>query len=161
MKKYIVILLCILVSCCKREPSVGTHQGDNATVSPSKTKGIDGYVGKWHYMVWINDSAYQNKSFWLELRKTGKIYVKGVFASIWDNGYRLDGWNADTDVETNVWGRFVNDSLYVRIKGSYRENSSAKAVLYLVNDSTLLWKLTEENGEIYLPDKVWLEKDNQ
>lgn len=132
--------------------------GDNATVSPSKTKGIDGYVGKWHYMVWINDSAYQNKSFWLELRKTGKIYVKGVFASIWDNGYRLDGWNADTDVETNVWGRFVNDSLYVRIKGSYRENSSAKAVLYLVNDSTLLWKLTEENGEIYLPDKVWLEK---
>jgi hypothetical protein len=158
MKKYIVILLCILVSCCKREPSVGTHQGDNATVSPSKTKGIDGYVGKWHYMVWINDSAYQNKSFWLELRKTGKIYVKGVFASIWDNGYRLDGWNADTDVETNVWGRFVNDSLYVRIKGSYRENSSAKAVLYLVNDSTLLWKLTEENGEIYLPDKVWLEK---
>lgn len=161
MKKYIVILLCILVSCCKREPSVGTHQGDNAAVSPSKTKGIDGYVGKWHYMVWINDSAYQNKSFWLELRKTGKIYVKGVFASIWDNGYRLDGWNADTDVETNVWGRFVNDSLYVRIKGSYRENSSAKAVLYLVNDSTLLWKLTEENGEIYLPDKVWLEKDNQ
>ena len=158
MKKYIVILLCILVSCCKREPSVGTHQGDNATVSPSKTNGIDGYVGKWHYMVWINDSAYQNKSFWLELRKTGKIYVKGVFASIWDNGYRLDGWNADTDVETNVWGRFVNDSLYVRIKGSYRENSSAKAVLYLVNDSTLLWKLTEENGEIYLPDKVWLEK---
>ena len=69
MKKYIVILLCILVSCCKREPSVGTHQGDNATVSPSKTKGIDGYVGKCHYMVWINDSAYQNKSFWLELRK--------------------------------------------------------------------------------------------
>ena len=159
MKKYIVILLCILVSCCKREPSVGTHQGDNAAVSPSKTKGIDGYVGKWHYMVMtiISNLNYLT-SFCLELRKTGKIYVKGVFASIWDNGYRLDGWNADTDVETNVWGRFVNDSLYVRIKGSYRENSSAKAVLYLVNDSTLLWKLTEEKGEIYLPDKVWLEK---
>ena len=157
MKKYIVILLCILVSCCKREPSVGTHQGDNATVSPSKTKGIDGYVGKWHYMVWINDSAYQNKSFWLELRKTGKNSVKGLFTSIWFNGDRIDG-NLENEVDANVWGRLVNDSLYVRIKGSYRENSSAKAVLYLVNDSTLLWKLTEENGEIYLPDKVWLEK---
>lgn len=157
MKKYIVILLCILVSCCKREPSVGTHQGDNATVSPSKTKGIDGYVGKWHYMVWINDSAYQNKSFWLELRKTGKNSVKGLFTSIWFNGDRIDG-DLEDEVDANVWGRLVNDSLYVRIKGSYRENSSAKAVLYLVNDSTLLWKLTEENGEIYLPDKVWLEK---
>ena len=152
MKKYIVILLCILVSCCKREPSVGTHQGDNATVSPSKTKGIDGYVGKWHYMVWINDSAYQNKSFWLKLRKTGKNSVKGLFTSIWFNGDRIDG-NLENEVDANVWGRLVNDSLYVRIKGSYRENSSA-------NDSTLLWKLTEENGEIYLPDKVWLEKDN-
>lgn len=160
MKKYIVILLCILVSCCKREPSVGTHQGDNATVSPSKTKGIDGYVGKWHYMVWINDSAYQNKSFCLELRKTGKNSVKGLFTSIWFNGDRIDG-DLEDEVDANVWGRLVNDSLYVRIKGSYRENSSAKAVLYLVNDSTLLWKLTEENGEIYLPDKVWLEKDNQ
>ncbi len=160
MKKYIVILLCILFSCCKREPSVGTHQGDNATVSPSKTKGIDGYVGKWHYMVWINDSAYQNKSFCLELRKTGKIYVKGLFTSIWFNGDRIDG-NLENEVDANVWGRFVNDSLYVRIKGSYREGSSAKAVLYLVNDSTLLWKLTEENGEINLPDKEWLEKDNQ
>ena len=157
MKKYIVILLCILVSCCKREPSVGTHQGDNATVSPSKTKGIDGYVGKWHYMVWINDSAYQNKSFCLELRKNGKNSVKGLFTSIWFNGDRIDG-NLENEVDANVWGRLVNDSLYVRIKGSYRENSSAKAVLYLVNDSTLLWKLTEENGEIYLPDKVWLEK---
>jgi hypothetical protein len=157
MKKYIVILLCILVSCCKREPSVGTHQGDNATVSPSKTKGIDGYVGKWHYMVWINDSAYQNKSFCLKLRKTGKNSVKGLFTSIWFNGDRIDG-NLENEVDANVWGRLVNDSLYVRIKGSYRENSSAKAVLYLVNDSTLLWKLTEENGEIYLPDKVWLEK---
>lgn len=157
MKKYIVILLCILVSCCKREPSVGTHQGDNATVSPSKTKGIDGYVGNWHYMVWINDSAYQNKSFCLELRKTGKNSVKGLFTSIWFNGDRIDG-NLENEVDANVWGRLVNDSLYVRIKGSYRENSSAKAVLYLVNDSTLLWKLTEENGEIYLPDKVWLEK---
>ena len=146
-----------MVSCCKREPSVGTHQGDNAAVSPSKTKGIDGYVGKWHYMVWINDSAYQNKSFCLELRKTGKIYVKGLFTSIWFNGDRIDG-NLENEVDANVWGRLVNDSLYVRIKGSYRENSSAKAVLYLVNDSTLLWKLTEENGEIYLPDKVWLEK---
>lgn len=160
MKKYIVILLCILVSCCKREPSVGTHQGDNATVSPSKTKGIDGYVGKWHYMVWINDSAYQNKSFCLKLRKTGKNSVKGLFTSIWFNGDRIDG-DLENEVDANVWGRLVNDSLYVRIKGSYRENSSAKAVLYLVNDSTLLWKLTEENGEIYLPDKVWLEKDNQ
>lgn len=160
MKKYIVILLCILVSCCKREPSVGTHQGDNATVSPSKTKGIDGYVGKWHYMVWINDSAYQNKSFCLKLRKTGKNSVKGLFTSIWFNGDRIDG-DLEDEVDANVWGRLVNDSLYVRIKGSYRENSSAKAVLYLVNDSTLLWKLTEENGEIYLPDKVWLEKDNQ
>lgn len=157
MKKYIVILLCILVSCCKREPSVGTHQGDNAAVSPSKTKGIDGYVGKWHYMVWINDSAYQNKSFCLKLRKTGKNSVKGLFTSIWFNGDRIDG-NLENEVDANVWGRLVNDSLYVRIKGSYRENSSAKAVLYLVNDSTLLWKLTEENGEIYLPDKVWLEK---
>lgn len=157
MKKYIVILLCILVSCCKREPSVGTHQGDNATVSPSKTKGIDGYVGKWHYMVWINDSAYQNKSFCLELRKTGKNSVKGLFTSIWFNGDRIDG-DLENEVDANIWGRLVNDSLYVRIKGSYRENSSAKAVLYLVNDSTLLWKLTEENGEIYLPDKVWLEK---
>ena len=157
MKKYIVILLCILVSCCKREPSVGTHQGDNATVSPSKTKGIDGYVGKWHYMVWINDSAYQNKSFCLKLRKTGKNSVKGLFTSIWFNGDRIDG-DLEDEVDANVWGRLVNDSLYVRIKGSYRENSSAKAVLYLVNDSTLLWKLTEENGEIYLPDKVWLEK---
>ena len=157
MKKYIVILLCILVSCCKHEPSVGTHQGDNAAVSPSKTKGIDGYVGKWHYMVWINDSAYQNKSFCLELRKTGKNSVKGLFTSIWFNGDRIDG-NLENEVDANVWGRLVNDSLYVRIKGSYRENSSAKAVLYLVNDSTLLWKLTEENGEIYLPDKVWLEK---
>lgn len=64
----------------------------------------------------------------------------------------------ENEVDANVWGRLVNDSLYVRIKGSYRENSSAKAVLFLVNDSTLLWKLTEENGEIYLPDKVWLEK---
>ncbi len=157
MKKYIVILLCILVSCCKREPSVGTHQGDNATVSPSKTKGIDGYVGKWHYMVWINDSAYQNKSFCLKLRKTGKNSVKGLFTSIWFNGDRIDG-DLENEVDANVWGRLVNDSLYVRIKGSYRENSSAKAVLFLVNDSTLLWKLTEENGEIYLPDKVWLEK---
>ncbi|GEM_PF-5390616 len=157
MKKYIVILLCILVSCCKREPSVGTHQGDNAAVSPSKTKGIDGYVGKWHYMVWINDSAYQNKSFCLKLRKTGKNSVKGLFTSIWFNGDRIDG-DFEDEVDANVWGRLVNDSLYVRIKGSYRENSSAKAVLYLVNDSTLLWKLTEENGEIYLPDKVWLEK---
>lgn len=157
MKKYIVILLCILVSCCKREPSVGTHQGDNAAVSPSKTKGIDGYVGKWHYMVWINDSAYQNKSFCLKLRKTGKNSVKGLFTSIWFNGDRIDG-DLENEVDANVWGRLVNDSLYVRIKGSYRENSSAKAVLYLVNDSTLLWKLTEENGEIYLPDKVWLEK---
>lgn len=149
-----------MVSCCKREPSVGTHQGDNATVSPSKTKGIDGYVGKWHYMVWINDSAYQNKSFCLKLRKTGKNSVKGLFTSIWFNGDRIDG-DLENEVDANVWGRLVNDSLYVRIKGSYRENSSAKAVLYLVNDSTLLWKLTEENGEIYLPDKVWLEKDNQ
>lgn len=157
MKKYIVILLCILVSCCKREPSVGTHQGDNATVGPSKTKGIDGYVGKWHYMVWINDSAYQNKSFCLKLRKTGKNSVKGLFTSIWFNGDRIDG-DLENEVDANVWGRLVNDSLYVRIKGSYRENSSAKAILYLVNDSTLLWKLTEENGEIYLPDKVWLEK---
>lgn len=146
-----------MVSCCKREPSVGTHQGDNATVSPSKTKGIDGYVGKWHYMVWINDSAYQNKSFCLKLRKTGKNSVKGLFTSIWFNGDRIDG-DLENEVDANVWGRLVNDSLYVRIKGSYRENSSAKAVLYLVNDSTLLWKLTEENGEIYLPDKVWLEK---
>lgn len=157
MKKYIVILLCVLVSCCKREPSAGTHQGDNAAVSPSKTKGIDGYVGKWHYMVWINDSAYQNKSFCLKLRKTGKNSVKGLFTSIWFNGDRIDG-NLENEVDANVWGRLVNDSLYVRIKGSYREDSSAKAVLYLVNDSTLLWKLTEENGEIYLHDKVWLEK---
>ncbi len=157
MKKYIVILLCVLISCCKREPSVGMHQGDNAAVSPSKTKGIDGYVGKWHYMVWINDSAYQNKSFCLKLRKTGKNSVKGLFTSIWFNGDRIDG-DLENEVDANVWGRLVNDSLYVRIKGSYRENSSAKAVLYLVNDSTLLWKLTEENGEIYLPDKVWLEK---
>ena len=117
MKNYIVLLLCILVSCCKREPSVGTPQGDNATVSPSKTKGIDGYVGKWHYMVWINDSAYQNKSFCLELRKTGKNSVKGLFTSIWFNGDRLDG-DLEDEVDANVWGRFVNDSLYVRIKGS-------------------------------------------
>jgi len=57
-------------------------------------------------------------------------------------------------------GRIVNDSLFVNIKGSYNENSTSKAVLYLVNDSTLLWEVIDEYiyGDIYIPEKVLLEK---
>ena len=73
---------------------------------------------------------------------------------------KLDGWNADTEIKSNVWGRIVNDSLFVNIKGSYNENSTSKAVLYLVNDSTLLWEVIDEYiyGDIYIPEKVLLEK---
>lgn len=166
MRLYIVILLCVLVSCNKRESktlhSGYNHQNDSSTVCSSQAKNIDGYIGKWSYDVWINDSAFENKSFWLELKKAGKDSINGLFASIWENGMKLDGWNADTEIKSNVWGRIVNDSLFVNIKGSYNENSTSKAVLYLVNDSTLLWEVIDEYiyGDIYIPEKIILKKDN-
>ena len=164
MRLYIVILLCVLVSCSKRESqtlySGNKHQNDSTIINYSVIKSIDKFIGKWHYYVWINDSAFENKSFWLELRKTGKDSINGLFASIWENGMKLDGWNADTEIKSNVWGRIVNDSLFVNIKGSYNENSTSKAVLYLVNDSTLLWEVIDEYiyGDIYIPETVLLEK---
>ena len=162
MRKYIVILLCVLVSCSKHETktqySDDVHLGDSAIVNSSIVKDIDAYTGKWFYNVWINDSADENKSFLLELRKTKKDSIEGLFASVWSNGMRLDGGNANDEIKSNVWGHFVNDSLYVNIQGSYDEGSSAKVVLYLVNDSSLLWKVVDEDGEIYIPENVMLKK---
>lgn len=160
MKKYIVIILCILVSCNKHESKTQNSDCHNDSVMNNSImlKNIDGYIGKWCYEIWMNDSAYENKSFLLELRKIGKDSIEGLFSSVWANGTRLDGKNADEDIETNVYGRFVRDSLYVNVKGSYDESSSAKAVLHIENDSSILWKTIYKDGEMYIPENVILKK---
>ena len=58
-------------------------------------------------------------------------------------------------------GKFTNDSLYVTIKGSYSENAYAKAVMYLENDSSLLWKVIAKEGEIYVPDNAILKREKE
>ena len=109
--------------------------------------------------------------FGLILLSTGVDSVKGLFYSanaqqdgnVYDGNEDLifssikDVSNVDKDI--NVWGKVVKDSLYITLKGSYRENTSAKAVMRLVNDSTLLWKVIAKEGEIYVPDSAILKRE--
>lgn len=141
-----LISLMVLASCNK--PS-----GQGYMPSP------EDYMGKWKYEVWINDTTEENKFFGLELRSAGNDSIEGLFCSVWLNGERLDGSNADEETTTNVWGKFINDSLYVNVKGGRWEDASAKAVMRLVNDSSLLWKVISEEGEIFIPDSVILKRD--
>ena len=131
----------------------------NKPATQSYTPSPQDYIGKWKYEVWINDTTEENKYFGLELRSAGNDSIEGVFCSVWLNGERLDGSNADEEATTNVWGKFVNDSLYVNVKGGRWEDASAKAVIRLVNDSSLLWKVISEEGEIFIPDSVILKRD--
>lgn len=128
-------------------------------VTQSYTPSPQDYIGKWMYEVWINDTTEENKYFGLELRSAGNDSIEGLFCSVWLNGDRLDGSNADEEATTNVWGKFINDSLYVNVKGGRWEDASAKAVMRLVNDSSLLWKVISEEGEIFIPDSVILKRD--
>ncbi len=143
---FFLISLMVLASCNK--PS-----GQGYMPSP------EDYMGKWKYEVWINDTTEENKFFGLELRSAGNDSIEGLFCSVWLNGERLDGSNADEETTTNVWGKFINDSLYVNVKGGRWEDASAKAVMRLVNDSSLLWKVISEEGEIFIPDSVILKRD--
>jgi hypothetical protein len=128
-------------------------------VTQSYTPSPQDYIGKWKYEVWINDTTEENKYFGLELRNAGNDSIEGLFCSVWLNGDRLDGSNADEETTTNVWGKFVNDSLYVNVQGGRWEDASAKAVMYLINDSSLLWKTISEKGEIFIPDSVILKRE--
>ena len=79
-------------------------------VTQSYTPSPQDYIGKWKYEVWINDTTEENKYFGLELRSAGNDSIEGLFCSVWLNGERLDGSNADEEATTNVWGKFINDS---------------------------------------------------
>lgn len=153
MKKFIFLLLSIttLVISCQKPDS------KNRPIPPLKV-----FEGTWEYDVWINDSTLENKYFCVKLDSVGNDSIEGLFASVWLNGNRLDGTNANDEIETNVWGKLILDSLYVTVQGSYDESASAKAVLYSVNDSSLLWKTICRNGyDIFIPDSVILKLEPQ
>lgn len=155
MNKYIVIFLISLVfASCKNQ---------------SYTPKPQDYVGTWEHDIWINDTTEENEYLGLILRKTDNDTIKGVFYSVIKNGYCHDGSEdfvfssflgiSDTDGDVNVLGKFINDSLYVTIKGSYGENAYAKAVMYLENDSSLLWKVVAQEGDICVPDNAILKRE--
>lgn len=159
----IFFILILLVSC-------------NKSVTQSYIPNKQNYMGMWKYEVYIDYTTEENKFFGLGLRNAGNDSIVGIFYSVWQNGdirdggddyvaYNLLPWEkdvkhdgSDADEDYNVFGKFVNDSLYMTLKGSYCENTSAKAVVYLENDSSLLWKLISKEGEIYVPDSVILER---
>lgn len=160
MNKYLVIFLIyiVLASCQK-------------TVIQNYTPKPQDYIGTWEHEIWINDTTEENEYLGLILRKSDNDTIKGVFYSVTQNGDFRDGSLAfvdtsflgisDTDEDVNVLGKFTNDSLYVTIKGSYSENASAKAVMYLENDSSLLWKVIAKEGEIYVPDNAILKRGKE
>ena len=148
----------------------------NKPVTQSYIPNKQDYMGMWKYEVYIDYTTEENKFFGLGLRNAGNDSIVGIFYSVWQNGdirdggddyvaYNLLPWEkdvkhdgSDADEDYNVFGKFVNDSLYVTLKGSYCENTSAKAVVYLENDSSLLWKLISKEGEIYVPDSTILDR---
>ena len=164
MRNLIIFFILILLASC------------NKSVTQSYIPNKQNYMGMWKYEVYIDYTTEENKFFGLGLRNAGNDSIVGLFYSVWQNGdirdggddyvaYNLLPWEkdvkhdgSDADEDYNVFGKFVNDSLYMTLKGSYCENTSAKAVVYLENDSSLLWKLISKEGEIYVPDSVILER---
>ncbi len=160
MRNIIIFFILVLLASCQK------------TVTQSYTPNPKDYTGSWEYEVWINDTTEENKFFGMVLQNIGNDSIKGIFYSAWQNGNIYDGSDtfiglspssledeSITDEDSNVLGKFVNDSLYVTLKGGYCENASAKAVMYLENDSSLLWKLVSKDGEIYVPDSVILKRE--
>ena len=163
MRNFIFFFILILLASCQK------------SVTQSYTPNPQDYTGTWEYEVWTTDSTIEmemeKEYFGLILLNTGVDSVKGLFYSanaqqdgnVYDGNEDLifssikDVSNVDKDI--NVWGKVVKDSLYITLKGSYRENTSAKAVMRLVNDSTLLWKVIAKEGEIYVPDSAILKRE--
>lgn len=151
-------MLILLASCQK-------------SVSLSYIPNPKDYTGTWEYEMWINDTTEENKFFGMVLQNIGNDSIKGIFYSAWQNGNIYDGSDtfiglssssledeSITDEDSNVLGKFVNDSLYVTLKGGYCENASAKAVMRLENDSSMLWKIISKEGYIYVPDSITLKR---
>ena len=163
MRNFIFFFMLILLASCQKP------------VTQSYIPNPKDYTGTWEYEVWAADSTIEmeiaKEYFGLILLNTGVDSVKGLFYSanaqqdgnVYDGNEDLifssikDVSNADKDI--NVWGKVVKNSLYVTLKGSYMENTSAKAVMRLVNDSTLLWKVIAKEGEIYVPDNAILKRE--
>ena len=163
MRNFIFFFILILLASCQKP------------VTQSYIPNPKDYTGTWEYEVWAADSTIEmeiaKEYFGLILLNTGVDSVKGLFYSanaqqygnVYDGNEDLiflsikDVSNVDKDI--NVWGKVVKDSLYITLKGSYRENTSAKAVMRLVNDSTLLWKVIAKEGEIYVPDSAILKRE--
>ena len=161
MTSLLVFIFVILLVSCNRQDAKTSKQNDKIELSSrdsSKVINIDKFVGKWVYDVWVNDSFYDNKVFILEIKKVSKDSIIGLFSSVWDNGNEIDGWNADTDIDANIFGKIKADSVFVEVNGSYDEDASAKAVICLENDTVLLWKLKSSKGAIFIPEHAKLSK---
>ena len=164
MRNFIFFFILILLASCQKP------------VTQSYIPNPQDYTGTWEYEVWINYATVENKFFGLRLRNADNDSIIGIFYSVWDNGdirdgsdeyiaYNLVPWErtvnddeSNADEKFNVFGKFVNDSLYVTLKGGYCENASAKAVMHLENDSSMLWKIISKEGYIYVPDSITLKR---
>lgn len=160
--KYVILFITSLIALASCQKSI--IQSYTPTTTPQD------YTGTWEYEVWTEDSTDQKEYFGLFLQNTDNDSVKGLFYSAFALEYEdvHDGNECvalssiqdlrEVGEDVNVLGKVVNDSLYVTLKGCYRENTSATAVIYLENDSSLLWKVNAKEGEIYLPDSVILKR---
>lgn len=141
MKIYLILFLFTLFSIsCKKKTS-------------SNRKMFDGF---WEYSSFNNVDEFKNKTFSIEIFKSNSEVITGQYCSVSRNGRKIDCFK-DND-EHNVFGKVVNDTLYVKFKSSW-ENSSGEAKLYFNKKSDLVWELGKTNGELYLPLKVVLKKE--
>ena len=154
--KHIVILLLLLIVSCKNNTIVKTQATNNICY---KTKEVilsknEMFVGHWFFESMNNKDSLNNKTFEINLYKISKDRIQGNYCSVSRNGNKIDCFKDD---ETNIFGNVKNDTLFVNFNSNW-ENSKGTAILYLIKDEQLFWKITKSKGELYLPSEIILLK---
>lgn len=115
------------------------------------------FQGQWSYESIKNNDSMANKTFNINLSSISNNKVEGNYCSISRNGAKIDCFEED---EKNIFGIIENDTLRIGFKSSWK-NSKGNAKLFFDENSKLNFVLGECTGEIYLPTKILLKKENE
>lgn len=112
------------------------------------------FIGHWFYDSVNNKDSLKNKTFEISLFKINEDKIQGYYCSVSRNGNKIDCFDEN---EKNIFGKVVNDTLHITFNCNW-ENSKGTAILYLIGDNQLFWKITKSQGELYFPNKIKLLK---